>query len=109
MGKDRDDCLTTEHTARRIRGPSPRTPERYRVRRSGPARASCCDRVHELRDDLDGCIAEDERPAAVGSNDDFCRGGRKIAIGENKVFVYRCVHQRTRFMPGVGRSNKIHQ
>ena len=83
MDKTRNGCLTTEQVAAHP-GSSPRTLERCRVRRGGPACVSRCNRVHELRDDLYGRITEDKRPVAAGSNDDFCRDNRKIAIGENK-------------------------
>ena len=83
MDKTRNGCVTTEQAAAHP-GSSPRTLERYRVRRGGPACVSRCNRVHELRDDLYGRIAEDERPAAAGSDDDCRRDGQKIAIGKNK-------------------------
>ena len=82
MDKTRNGWLTTEQAAHP--GSSPRTPERCRVRRGGPPCVSCCDRVHDLRSDPSGRIAEDKRPAAAGSNDDFCRDNRNITIGENK-------------------------
>ena len=85
MGKTRNGCLTTEQAVHP--GSSPRTPERCRVRRGVPACVSCCDRVHARRDDLDGRIADDGRPAAAGSDDDCRRDGQKIAIGENKFVV----------------------
>ncbi|MDD9991923.1 MAG: hypothetical protein OXP75_08975, partial [Rhodospirillales bacterium] len=85
MDKTRNDRMTKEHSAPHPLS-SPRTLECCRVRGGGPPCVSRCDRVHELRRDLDGRIAEDERPAAGGSNDDGRRAGRKIAICENKFF-----------------------
>ena len=86
MGKTHSSCATTEKTAAHP-GSSPRTLERDRARRGGPAYVSCCNRVHDLRIDLDGRIAEDERIVAAGSDDDCRRDEQKIAIGENKFVV----------------------
>ncbi len=86
MGKTRNGCLTTEQAAEHP-GSSPRSLERYRVRGGGPPCVSCCNRVHDLRSDLDELIAKDGRPVAVESEDDCVRNGRKIATGENKFFV----------------------
>ena len=105
MGKTRNGCLTTEKTAAHP-GSSRRTLERYRVRRGGPPCVCCCDRGHELRSDLDGRIAEDERPVSAGPDDDCRRDEQKIAVGENKFSPYRCVYKRRRFISGVRRSTK---
>ena len=86
MGKTRNGCLTTEHSAAHT-GSSPRTLEHHRMGCGGPAYFPCRNRVHDLSSGLDGRIAEDECPVAVGSNDDCYRDGRKIAIGENKFFA----------------------
>ena len=85
MGKTRNGCVITEQAVAHP-GSSPRTLERCRMGCGGPAYVSCRNGVHELRSNLDGRIAEDERPAAGGSNDDGRRAGRKIAICENKFF-----------------------
>lgn len=86
MGKTRNDCVTTEQAAAHP-GSRPRTLGRCRARDGGPAHVSCCNRVHELRSGLDGRIAEHERLAAAGLDDDCGRDGQKIAIGENKFVV----------------------
>ena len=86
MGKTRNGCLTTKQPATHP-GSSPRTLERCRMGCGGPAYVSCRNGVHELRNDLDGRAEGHERPVAVGSNDDGRRDGRKIAIGENKLFA----------------------
>ena len=85
MGKTRNGCMTTEHSAARP-GSSQRTLERCRARRGGPY-VSCCNRVHGLWRDLDGRFAEHERPVGAGSDDDCRRDRQKIAIDENKFVV----------------------
>ena len=87
MGKTRNDCLITEHSAAvhpGVEGSSPRTLERCRARHGGPVFVPCCNRVHDLRSGLDGRIAEDERPVATGSEGECGRDGHKIQGGENK-------------------------
>ena len=87
MGKTRNGCLTTKQAATHV-VLSPRTLERCRVRRGGPAYVSCCNRVHELRSDPDDLIAEDERPAAADSKDDCGRDGNEIQRGQKNNSVY---------------------
>lgn len=86
MGKTRNDRMTTKQAAAHPVS-NPRTLERCRTRGGGPPCVSCGNHVHELRSNLDDRIAEDERPAAAGSDDDCRRDGQKIAIGENKCVV----------------------
>ena len=106
MGKTRNGCVTAEQAAAHP-GSSPRPVERCPARGGGPPCVSCRDRVHELRSGLDGRIAEDERSADAGPDDDCRRDGRKIAVGENKFSPYRCVYKRRRFISGVRRSTKM--
>ena len=86
MGKTRNDCVTTEHSAAHP-GSSPHILEPHRMGCGGPAYVSCRNRVHELRSNLDGRIAEDERPAAVGSEGECRRDRQTIAVGKNKFVV----------------------
>ncbi|MDE0381690.1 MAG: hypothetical protein OXI20_20850 [Rhodospirillales bacterium] len=86
MGETRNGCVITEHSVAHP-GSSPRTLERCRARGGGPPCVSCCDRVHELRSDLDGRAEGHERPVAAGSDDACRRNDKKIAMGENKVFA----------------------
>ena len=87
MGKTRNGCLTTKQAAPHA-VLSPRTLERCRVRRGGPAYVSCCNRVHDLRSDPDGLIAEDERHAAADSKDDCGRDGNEIQRGQKNNSMY---------------------
>ena len=95
MDKTRNGCLTTEQAVHP--GSSPRTPERCRVRRGVPACVSYRDRVHDRRDDLDGRIAEDERPAAAGTD-------RKLPSAKINLSSRHSVEERTRVIPGVPKS-----
>ena len=86
MGKTRNDRMTTEHSVAHP-GSSPRTLEHHRMGCGGPAYVSCRNRAHELRSNLDGRIADDERLAAVGSEGECRRDGQKIAMGANKFVI----------------------
>ena len=87
MGKMRNGCVITEQAATHV-VLSPRTLECCRGGRGGPAYVSCCDRAHDLRSNLDGLIAEDERPAAADSKDDCGRDGNEIQRGQKNNSVY---------------------
>ena len=97
MGTTRNGYLTTELAAARP-GSSPRTLERYRhrARDGGPPCVSCCDRVRDLRSDLEELIARDGRPVGVGSEDECGRDGHGMDAGKINLSVSNLRNGRTR-------------